>query len=136
VSKAFFDTNILIYQLDKRYPRRQETCRQLMRKAALENEAVISTQVLQEFYVATTKKMRIDPLLIKSIMRTFGDMEIVTITSELIEDAIDANLQYKISFWDSLIIVAAESAKCQVLYSEDLQDGQTIHGVRVINPLK
>lgn len=134
--KVFFDTNILICQLDKRYPQKQETCRRLIREAALENEAVISTQVLQEFYVATTVKMRIDPLLVKSIMRTFANMEIVTITRELIDDAIDTNLDYGLSFWDSLIVATAESANCHTLYSEDLHDGQIIHGVRVINPLK
>jgi predicted nucleic acid-binding protein len=114
---------------------KRDKCRSLVRKAAIDGEAVISTQVLQEFYVTTTE-LHIDPLVIKSIMHTFENMEVVTIGKDLINEAIDASLQYKLSFWDSLILVAAESAKCDILYSEDLNEGQIMRTVRIMNPLK
>lgn len=136
MAKAFIDTNILVYQMNKREPEKRNVCRDLVRKAAANGDAVISTQVLQEFYVATTTKLHIDPILIKSIMHTLENMEVVTVRNELIDDAIDASLQYKLSFWDALIIVAAESAKCETLYTEDLNDGQIIRNVRIVNPMK
>jgi predicted nucleic acid-binding protein len=136
VPKVFIDTNILVYQMDKRDHTKRSVCRELVSKAAANGDAVISTQVLQEFYVATTTKLHIDPILIKSILHTFENMEVVTIGNDLIDDAIDASIQYKLSFWDSLIVVAAESAKCETLYTEDLNDGQTIRNVRITNPMK
>jgi predicted nucleic acid-binding protein len=136
VPKAFFDTNVLVYQLDVRNSRKRDTCRNLVRKAASEGNAVISTQVLQEFYVVTTSKLRLAPLLIKSIMRSFGNMEVVTITTGLIDEAIDVCIQYQLSFWDSLVVVAAESAKCELLYSEDMKHGQILRGVKIANPMR
>ena len=134
--KVFIDTNILVYQMDKRDHAKRSVCRDLVRKAAANGDAVISTQVLQEFYVATTTKLHIDPILIKSIMHTLENMEVVAVGNELIDDAIDASIQYKLSFWDSLIVVAAESAKCETLYTEDLNDGQIIRNVRIANPMR
>jgi predicted nucleic acid-binding protein len=99
VPKVFLDTNVLVYQMDKKSPTKREKCRSLIRKTADDGDAVISTQVLQ------------------SIMHAFENMEIVTIGKELINEAIDASLQYKLFFWDALILVAAESARCEVLYS-------------------
>ena len=134
--KAFFDTNILVYQMDGRSPDKRLLCRELVRKTVLQRDAVISTQVLQEFYVASTAKLHMDPLLVKCIIHTLENMEVVTVGKELINEAIDASLQYKLSFWDSLILVSAESAKCEVLYSEDLNAGQVMRNVRIVNPLK
>ncbi|MEW5814155.1 MAG: PIN domain-containing protein [Spirochaetota bacterium] len=136
MSKVFFDTNVLVYQMDKNDLKKRDTCRNLVRKAASQGNAVISTQVLQEFYVATTTKLHVDPILIKSIMHTFENMEVIIIAKDLINEAIDASLQYKLAFWDSLIVVAAESAKCELLYSEDLHHGQIIRNVKILNPLK
>ncbi len=135
MAKAFVDTNILVYQLDGRYPEKRRAARDAVRELAANHEAVISTQVLQEFYAACTTKLKIDPSLVKRIMHGFRNMEIVTIGTDLIGEAIDTSMQYRLSFWDSLVVVCAESAKCRVLLTEDLGDGQVIRGVRVKNPL-
>ena len=136
MSRAFFDTNILIYQLDKRDMKRRALSRGLFRDKAVAGDAVISTQVLQEFYVAATVKLHVDPLLVKSIIHMFENMEVVLVGKDLINEAVDTSLQYKLSFWDSLIVVSAESAKCELLYTEDLNEGQIIRGVKIVNPLK
>jgi predicted nucleic acid-binding protein len=135
VPKCFLDTNILIYQLDGRDNAKQKKCRDLVRELVQNHEAVISTQVLQEFYVACTAKLKIKALLVKGIMHGFGNMEVVQVGPDLINEAIDTSIQYKISFWDSLVIVSAESAKCQLLLTEDLNDGQIIRNVKIQNPL-
>jgi len=135
VAKSFLDTNILVYQLDSRDQDKQRKCRRLMKVLAESHEAVISTQVLQEFYVACTAKLKVRPLLVKSIMHGFENLELVTVGPELINEAIDTSIQYRLSFWDSLVVVSAESAKCQYLLTEDLNEGQVIRNVRIRNPL-
>lgn len=134
VPKAFFDTNILVYRLDDRDRARQSAARALVAQAAARDEAVISTQILQEFYVVTTTKLRIDVAAAKAIMRTLQNMEVVTVDAELINEAVDVSAQHQLSFWDALVLVSAECAKCETLYTEDLNDGQIIRDVRISNP--
>jgi predicted nucleic acid-binding protein len=136
MSKSFLDTNMLIYLLDARDPVKQRRCRGIVKALASSHEAVISTQVLQEFYVACTVKLKVKPLLVKAIMHGFENMEVVTVGAELISEAIDTSLQYQLSFWDALVVVAAESAKCKYLLTEDLNEGQIVRKVRIQNPLK
>jgi len=136
VPKGFIDTNVLIYQLDNRDKNKQKKCRDLVKALVTNHEAVISTQVLQEFYVACTTKLKIKPILVKGIMHGFGNMEVVSVGPDLVNDAIDTSIQYKLSFWDSLVIVSAESAKCQFLYTEDLNEGQIVRNVKIQNPIK
>jgi predicted nucleic acid-binding protein len=136
VPKSFLDTNILIYQMDSRDALKQRKCRDLVRGLVLKHEAVISTQILQEFYVACTTKLKIKPILVKGMMHGFENMEVVAVGPDLINEAVDTSIQYHISFWDSLVIVAAESAKCQFLITEDLNEGQVIRSVKIQNPMK
>ena len=136
MSKVFIDTNILLYSMDEFDLAKREKCRFLLKSAIKEFQGVISTQVMQEFYVAATKKLGADALAVKDILHSFRRFETVVITPEIIKDAIDCSLINRLSFWDSLIVVAAESARCEKLWTEDLNDGQIIRGVRVENPLK
>jgi predicted nucleic acid-binding protein len=136
VPKSFLDTNILIYQMDNRDVVKQRKSRELVRALVMKHEAVISTQVLQEFYVTCTAKLKIKPILVKGMMHGFQNMEVVTVVADLINEAVDTSVQYQISFWDSLVVVSAESAKCQYLITEDLNEGQIIRNVKILNPLK
>ncbi len=133
--KSFLDTNILIYQMDNRDVVKQKKCRELVRALVLRHEAVISTQILQEFYVACTAKLKVKPILVKGMIHGFQNMEVVTVGADLIDEAIDTSIQYQISFWDSLVVVSAESAKCQYLITEDLNEGQVIRNVKIQNPM-
>jgi len=134
VPKVFLDTNFLVYQLDKRYPVKQRLSRETTRDLVRRGEAVISTQVLQEFYVVATTRLNVDPVLAKGIMSRLGNMEVVTVTTDLINQAADIHVQSKVSFWDALMLAAAASANCERLLSEDMNPGQTIFGVTVANP--
>ena len=136
MSKIFIDTNILVYSLDKFDPVKQKKCRLLLKKLTGDFQGVISTQVMQEFYVTTVKKLGADPLLIKDILHAYERFETIIIAPDTIRDAIDCSIINQLSFWDALIVVAAESARCQKLWSEDLNDGQVIRGVKIENPLR
>ncbi len=136
MSKVFIDTNILVYSLDRFDPIKQKKCRSLLKTLTDDFQGVISTQVMQEFYVTTVKKLGADPLLIKDILHAYERFETVIITPDTIRDAIDCSIINRLSFWDALIVVAAESARCEKLWSEDLNDGQVIRGVQIENPLR
>jgi len=136
VSKIFIDTNLIVYTLDKSNVDKQERARNIIRKIVDVHQPVISTQVIKELYVVAINKMKADPIIVKNILHNFRNMEIVTNDLELIEQAIDISVISQISFWDSLIIAAAEKANCEYIFSEDLNPGQTYRGVLVVNPFE
>ena len=136
MSKVFLDTNILVYSLDQSNAGKRKRCRGLIKSLTGKNSGVISTHVMQEFYVASTSKLGADPLLIKDILRSLERFETVVVTPMLIKEAIDCAIINRLSFWDALIVVSAESANCETLWTEDLNDGQIIRGVCIENPLK
>jgi predicted nucleic acid-binding protein len=134
VAKVFIDTNILVYALDNQSAAKQKRAREIINNTAQNDSPVISTQVLQEFYSAVTIKLHTEALLAKNMLHNFTNMETVQITVDMIEQGIDISILARLSFWDGLIIAAAEFAKCTTVLSEDLQHGQIIRGVKIINP--
>lgn len=136
MSKVFLDTNILVYSLDQSNAEKRRKCRSLIRSLTGESSGVISTQVMQEFYVAATAKLGADPLLIKDVLRSLERFETVVVSPMLIKEAIDCAMINRLSFWGALIVVSAESARCETLWTEDMNDGRIIRGVCIENPLK
>ena len=136
VSKIFLDTNILVYTVDRNDKKKLSQARKILENAIAKDKPVISTQVLQEFYSATTTKLKLDKIIAKNIIHNFRNMEIVQVDLGIIEQGIDISLLFQISFWDSLIIAAAEHANCEMIYTEDLNDTQTIRGIKIVNPFK
>lgn len=132
--KIFIDTNILIYSIDKNDYQKLETSRLVISELTQHQAAVISTQVINEFYVVATKKLKSDALAVKRLISSFNQFEIVNPDIEIIKDAIDISILNKISYWDALILSSALSAKCNSVYSEDMNDGQLINGIKIINP--
>ena len=137
MSKIFIDTNILVYTIDQHDPRKQKRCQKLLQEAIEKDVGVvISTQILQEFYVAATKKLGVEPLLAKTVLHSFENFEVIVISLPLIKEAIDCSILHRLTFWDALTIVTAESAKCDKIWTEDLNHGQVIRGVSVENIFK
>jgi predicted nucleic acid-binding protein len=135
MSKIFVDTNILVSSLYNPDSSLKKKARLHLKELEGRNHGVISTQVVQEFYVVATKKLGIEALLAKQIVQRFENFEIVTISPSMIYAAIDCSITAQISFWDALIVISAEISKCQVIWTEDLNPGQLIRGVRILNPL-
>lgn len=133
--KYFFDTNVLVYMQDASEPVKQQIARTLFATHCDKGNAIISTQCLQEFYNVLAYKLKLDKATVKNQVTVFSEnLPVVNITPSIIENAIDINIQTKFSFWDSLMLSAANYAKCSVLYSEDLNDGQIVDGVTIRNP--
>ncbi len=133
-AKVFVDTNLLVYSMDRNEPQKQQKSRDVLRKIRDNYRGVLSTQVMQEFFVAATKKLGVDALQVKNILHHFENFEVVIISPELIYEAIDCHLVNQLSFWDSLIVVAAKNAKCSEIWTEDLHAGQIIMGIQIVNP--
>ena len=136
--KCFVDTNILVYAHDLAQKAKHEQARELIQKLWDSGDGVLSTQVLQELCVSLRRKVA-RPLSAegtRKVIEDYSSWEIVVNTAESVLEALDLELRYKISFWDALIVQAAGSCGAEVLYSEDLADGQRYGDVRVVNPLK
>lgn len=133
-ARSFLDTNILIYSVDRADPAKQNTALELIASHAKDRTGVISTQVLQEFYSAATRKLGIDPLQARQHLRDFQVFDIVQVTPAIIEEGIDCSILHQLSFWDGLILAAAATAKSTELLSEDLSHGQKLQGITVRNP--
>jgi predicted nucleic acid-binding protein len=136
--KSFVDTNILVYAHDFTTGKKHERARALVEKLWDSGEGVLSTQVLQELCVSLRRKAA-RPLSTEStrqVIQDYSTWEVVVNTAESTLQALDLEQRYKISFWDALIVQAATSCGAAILYSEDLADGQSFGGVKVVNPLK
>jgi predicted nucleic acid-binding protein len=134
--KCFVDTNILVYGHDRSAGGKHKAAQALLEGLWDSGRGVLSTQVLQEFCVNLRRKAG-RPLSGDEIVRLIQDYsswEMVVNTPQSIVHALDVEGRYKISFWDALIVQAAESSGAAILYSEDLADGQRYGSVRVVNP--
>jgi predicted nucleic acid-binding protein len=135
MAKVFVDSNIIVYTLDDGEPAKRDRCTYLMASLGTDPRGVVSTQVLQEVYSTATRKLGAPPLAAKSVLESLELLEVVTVTTPLIYKAVDCSILNTLSIWDSLILAAAASANCEVLWTEDLNPGQTVLGVRIENPL-
>jgi predicted nucleic acid-binding protein len=135
--KAFVDTNILVYAHDLISGTKNERARALIENLWSVGGGVLSTQVLQELCVNLRRKA-VKPLTIeetRSLIEDYLDWQIVVNTPDSVIGALTIEARYQISFWDALIVHAAERSGAEILYSEDLSDGQIYGSVRVVNPL-
>lgn len=135
MAKVFFDTNIFGYAVDQGDPSKFETARSLLSKDYSRGGTAISSQVCQEFFNMATKRLKHDPLVVREWIAAF-DHEIVDIRRDLILQGIDLSVRYKIAFYDALIVAAAMSARCENLYTEDMQHGMRFGTLQVVNPFR
>ena len=129
----FIDTNILLYSLEGE--------RSLKGIAALsllnQNDCVLSVQILSEFYVQATRPSRDKPLshiLATHLIKTWCRFKIIDNSLDILQKALEIKEKYGFSYWDSAVIAAALKAGCHILYSEDMQHGQKIGDLNLINP--
>ena len=134
--RVFFDTNVLAYLFDDDAPEKQALARTVLQREVEDGRAVLSTQVLQEFFVATTRKLA-DPLSSEDgerAVRDLAELPVIQVTTRLVLDAVRRTRKTGFSFWDALIIETALVGGADRLLTEDLQHGQRIDGLLVENP--
>jgi predicted nucleic acid-binding protein len=131
---SFLDTNVLVYTDDADAHAKRDRALSLVAELRDAGRGVISTQVLQEYFVAATRKLQVSVETAKRKTELFSHFDVIQITPADVLAAIDIHRLYTLTFWDALIVHAARSAKCRVLYSEDMSHGRVIGGIRIENP--
>ena len=134
--RVFFDTNILVYLFDADDAVKKDMARTRFETEAAGGRALLSTQVLQEFYVSVTRKLSVplEPETAAAIVRDLSLLPTVSIDTERILAAIHWSRKLRLPFWDALIIEAALAGGAERLLTEDMQHGQIIEGLRIENP--
>jgi predicted nucleic acid-binding protein len=133
---GFVDTNVLVYAFDKSESTKKRMAQRLLHELMADDRLRVSTQVLQELFVTLTRKVRqccsLDEAL--AILEDLAAWPLMTVDYAAIRSAAGLAAEARISFWDALVVVAAARTGASVLYTEDLNHGQEILGVRIRNP--
>jgi predicted nucleic acid-binding protein len=135
-ARSFFDTNVLVYADDKAAPAKQRRAIDLVAEHRRAGTGVVSLQVLQEYFVTVTRKLRVDPQIARRKVELLAEFDVASPEVADILAAIDLHRLHGFSFWDALVLRAAKQAGCTVLFSEDLQDARQIDGIRIVNPFR
>jgi predicted nucleic acid-binding protein len=134
--KFFVDSNLLVYAYDSSAGKKWKTSSEILSLLWVHRTGVLSTQVIQGFFVSLTQKVK-NPILPERAKEIISDLlrwPLVVNGAENILRAVDLQIKYHFSFWDSLILQAAITSKSEFLLSEDFQDGQIIESVAIVNP--
>jgi predicted nucleic acid-binding protein len=134
-ARSFVDTNVWIYAVDTRFPDKQMRAQSIIDPAS-ETRLATSAQVMGEFYTVATRQLSrpLDPTEVASMLDQLDGLPVVAIDASLVRAAIIGSREWGISYWDALIVRAAEVAGCERVLTEDLTDGAVYGTVRVENP--
>jgi predicted nucleic acid-binding protein len=135
-ARSFFDTNVLVYADDKATPAKQRRALDLLAEHRRARTGVVSLQVLQEYFVTVTRKLRVDPEIARRKVELLAEFDVATPEVSDILAAIDLHRLHRFSFWDALVLRSAKQTGCSVLFSEDLQQAREIDGIRIVNPFR
>ena len=135
-SRAFLDTNVLVYAYDRHEPAKQRIAQDLLTAAFRNENVALSTQVLGELFTVVTRRIP-EPLTVDEgmeLVELFGTLPVVEVDLALVRRATETVRLCQVSYWDALIIAAAERSGCETILSEDLGDGRWYLDVKVVNP--
>lgn len=130
----FVDSNIFIYTLDKHDDTRRQKAKRSLGHLSKFDRIIISTQVINEVFAVSTRKLHIDAVAAKKFVQQLFEFDVVHMSQEIIEDAMDFSILYQLNYWDALMVSAAYATKCKFLWTEDMQHGEMIKGVQIVNP--
>lgn len=133
-ARSFIDTNVLIYAEASDAPAKQRAALALLKQLFESTTGVLSTQVLQEYCNVALKRLKLPAQHIRAQLDLYEQFEVVQVTPAVIRAGLDLHQTRSVAFYDALIMASAQLAGCSVLFSEDMNAGETIAGVRIINP--
>jgi predicted nucleic acid-binding protein len=134
--RAFIDTNVLVYAAAKDEPTKQRVALKLLKRLYEQTSGVVSTQVLKEYCNVALKKLKLAPDHLRAQLEIYEQFEVVQVTPAIIRAGIDLHQTRKLAFYDALIVASAGVAACTVLYTEDMNAGERIGGVALVNPFR
>ncbi len=135
--RTFVDTNVFVYAVDEAEPAKRDIAERVLASGEY-GELVLSTQVLSEFYVTVTRKLdgRISETEALEGLDRLSLYPVIPVDTALVRRAVEISRSSQLSYWDGLIVATAAQAGCGRLLTEDLNDGQEIDSVRVVNPFR
>lgn len=133
-TRSFIDTNVLIYADSVDVPIKQARALLVLKQAVLGGNGVISTQVLSEFCNVSLKKLKLSHAHIRNRLRFYEQLEVINVTSSIIQLGLDFQQTKQLNFFDAVIVATAHTSGCKVLYTEDLNNGQFVDQMEIVNP--
>ncbi len=133
-TRSFIDTNVLVYAEASDEPAKQRIALDLLKELFETTSGVLSTQVLQEYCNVAIKKLKLPPAHIRAQLDLYEQFEVVHVTPAIIRAGLDLHQTRSVSFYDAIVLASAQTAGCSVLLSEDMNAGELVGGVRVVNP--
>lgn len=132
--RCFVDTSVLVYAEASDLPAQQRAALDLLKRLYAQASGVLSTQVLQEYCNVALKKLRMPAQQLRTRLDLYEQFEIVQVTPVIVRVGLDLHQTRSVGFYDALIVASAQTAGCNVLYSEDLNTGEKMGPVRIVNP--
>lgn len=132
--RCFIDTNLLVYAEASDEPAKQRAALNLLKQLHSQASGVLSTQVLQEYCNVALKKLRMTPQRVRERLDLYEQFEVIQVTPTVTRAGLDLHQTRSIAFYDALIVASAQVAGCSVLYSEDMNTGEKMGPVRIVNP--
>ena len=132
--RSFIDTNLLIYAEASDAPEKQRTALSILKQLYDDANGVLSTQVLQEYCNVALKKLGLPPKHVRAQLDLYEQFEVVQVTPFIIRAALDLHQTRSLAYYDAIILASAQASGCVVLLSEDMNAGEVVAGVRIVNP--
>ena len=132
--RTFFDSNILLYADDARFNSKRKRAAELILQHREQATAVLSLQVLQEYFSNATRKLGVDPAEARRKVEIYSRFHLVEPRLSDVLEAVDLYRLHRINYWDAMVVHCASKSGCLQVLTEDLQHGQVIDGVRIVNP--
>ena len=132
--RSFIDTSVLIYAEASDAPIKQKAALALLKRLFEATQGVLSTQVLQEYCNVALKKLRLPAAHVRAQLEMYEQFEVIQVTPVIIRAGLELHQSMSIAFFDAIILASAQTAGCSVLMSEDMNTGETVGGVRIVNP--
>jgi predicted nucleic acid-binding protein len=133
-ARSFIDTNVLIYAEASDEPVKRQAALALLKQLYESTSGVLSTQVLHEYCNVALKKLKLPAAHIRAQLDLYEQFEIVQVTPALIRAGLDLHQTRSVSFYDAIVLASAHAAGCSELFSEDLNTGEMVGGMQIINP--
>ena len=133
-ARSFIDTNILVYAEASDAPVKQRAALALLKGLYEEGLGVLSTQVLQEYCNVAVKKLRLSAQHVRAQLDLYEQFDVVLVTPAIIRDGLDLHQTRSVAFFDAIVLASAHASGCNVIWTEDMNAGEVINGLRIVNP--
>ena len=133
-TRSFIDTNVLVYAEASDAPAKQRAALALLKELFASASGVLSTQVLQEYCNVALKNLKLPAAYVRMQLDVYEQFELVQVTPAIIRAGLDLHQLRSIGFYDAIVLASAQTAGCRVLYTEDMNTGETVGGVQLVNP--